>query len=68
MRERNIELSNAKELQADCFAGKHMSLFHSDLNKSSIFSLARLILYIVGPNHGSGSQKGFRYVDWSGNN
>ena len=56
----------AKELQADCLAGKHVSLFHSDLNKSSIFSLARLILYIGGPNHGSGSQRAFAMLTGAG--
>ena len=66
MRERNIELFKAKELQADCFEGKHVSLFHSDLNKSSIFSLAKLILHIGGPNHGEGSQRAFALFTGAG--
>ena len=56
----------ARELQSDCMAGKQVSLFHSDLNKSSIFSLARLILYIGGPNHGEGSQRAFAILTGAG--
>ena len=43
-----------------------MSLFHSDLNKSSIFSLAKLILHIGGPNHGEGSQRAFAILTGAG--
>ena len=56
----------ARELQADCMAGKQVSLFHSDLNKSSIFSLAKLILHIGGPNHGEGSQRAFAILTGAG--
>ena len=56
----------ARELQSDCMAGKQVSLFHSELNKSSIFSLARLILHIGGPNHGEGSQRAFAFLTGAG--
>ena len=56
----------ARELQADCMAGKQVSLFHSVLNKSSIFSLAKLIIHIGGPNHGEGSQRAFAILTGAG--
>ena len=55
-----IDLSGpARELQADCLAGRFISIFDETINRQKILSLAKISLHIGSKYHGTGNQRAF---------
>ena len=54
------DLSNpARELQADCLAGRFISIFDETIDRNEILKLAKISLHIGSKYHGTGNQRAY---------
>ena len=49
----------AKELQADCLAGRFVSMFEENIDRKKILSLAKISLHMGSKIHGTGNQRAY---------
>ena len=49
----------AKELQADCLAGRFVSMFEENIDRRKILSLAKISLHMGSKIHGTGNQRAY---------
>lgn len=55
-----IQLSRpARELQADCLAGRFISIFDENIERHKILSLAKMSLHMGSEIHGTGNQRAY---------
>ena len=55
-----IDLYNpARELQADCLAGRFISIFDETIDRKKILKLAKFSLHMGGKYHGTGNQRAY---------
>ena len=49
----------AKELQADCLAGRFVTMFEENIDRKKILSLAKISLHMGSKIHGTGNQRAY---------
>ena len=49
----------AKELQADCLAGRFIAMFDENIDREKILSLAKISLHMGSKIHGTGNQRAY---------